>query len=300
MMKFAASALFILMLCFVPALGQSDTKWEQIRSNDSRMAFMMPVTLRHFYDAEGFIIGALSGDVVASDFHVINAYDDEAIISVESFRASEAGTVQIYELEKQRKTVTGSSKSKVNGVTIRELTIGADNFTGIRQYFHLNGYNYIITAASRKPGSQFTKRFLDSIKFAGKDEKVTFTGVPLEKVIRHPVDLEIADEDTTKTAVTTSGPKKDEPGVVKMALVHAPNPSFTGVARTKGTQGRIRLRVVLAADGLPSKVTIQKSLDNGLLRQAVFCAIRTKYLPKLKDGRPIDSTNPIEYFFGIR
>jgi hypothetical protein len=46
-------------------------------------------------------------------------------------------------------------------------------------------------------------------------------------------------------------------------------------------------------------ITVLKTLPEGLLRQAVFAALRTKFIPKEKDGLPIATKSTFEFGFHI-
>lgn len=300
MLKTAFTVLSLIGFLLTASSAQ-EPSWADIRSDDGRMAFQMPVTLRHFYDADGFIISSQGGDIEASAFHILNAYYDNAIVSLEGFKGSPSGLERLYDSDRGRRDVTGTSKAKVSGIEIREITYKTNAFVSERRYFRVGEVNYIVTAASRDPDSAFTKKFLESFRFAAKDESVFSAGVPLMNVKRHEISVEVKGQLDDDKSNSAAGPKKNaEEGVVKLAVVHKPFASYTGAARQKGTAGTIQLRVTFANEGLINNIVVERSLENGLLRQAIFSAIRTKYLPKTKNGLPVDSTNPIVYTFDIR
>ena len=63
--------------------------------------------------------------------------------------------------------------------------------------------------------------------------------------------------------------------------------------------GVVRLRIRMAKDGFISAVSINKTLSDDLLRQTLFAAIRTRFIPNEQDGEPKDTARSVEYSFSI-
>jgi hypothetical protein len=59
------------------------------------------------------------------------------------------------------------------------------------------------------------------------------------------------------------------------------------------------LKIVFAENGFIPKIEATQVLPDGLLRQAVFAAIRIKFLPEEKDDIPQTITKTVEYSFAI-
>ena len=82
-------------------------------------------------------------------------------------------------------------------------------------------------------------------------------------------------------------------------IVSKPFASYTDAARSNGEQGIIRMRITFSKEGRISKLALVQTLKEGLQRQAVFAAIRIKFIPQEKNNEPLTVTKLIEYSFNI-
>jgi TonB family protein len=88
--------------------------------------------------------------------------------------------------------------------------------------------------------------------------------------------------------------------VTERAVIHArPEPGFTEAARQNNTQGLVRVRLVLSADGTVKHILVVRGLPHGLTEQAVNAARRIRFTPATKDGRPVSTVVTVEYNFHI-
>ena len=85
----------------------------------------------------------------------------------------------------------------------------------------------------------------------------------------------------------------------KAVIVKKPDPGFTEDARRAGTSGVVRLRVVLAADGLVKHILVIKSLRNGLTERAIKAARAIKFKPATVNNVPVSQFVTLEYNFNI-
>lgn len=83
----------------------------------------------------------------------------------------------------------------------------------------------------------------------------------------------------------------------KAVLTLKPEPMMTEIARNNGTSGVVKLRVVLAADGRVTNITVIQALRDGLTEQAIQAASRIKFVPAQKDGHPVSQFQPMDYRF---
>ena len=67
-------------------------------------------------------------------------------------------------------------------------------------------------------------------------------------------------------------------------------------------QGIVRLSVVVQPDGTVSDVRVVKSLDSvlGLDDEGIKAALRWRFTPGTKDGRPVAVRVPLEMVFTLR
>jgi TonB family protein len=69
--------------------------------------------------------------------------------------------------------------------------------------------------------------------------------------------------------------------------IYKPDPPYTKKARAAKLQGTVQLQVRVGVDGTVSDVKVVKPLGKGLDESAVQTVMTWKFLPALKDGKPI-------------
>ena len=147
------------------------------------------------------------------------------------------------------------------------------------------------------------KRFLDSLIFnPDTGEKPQVNSILFSSLKATPVNLttaeKSADEDKKgKTDKKANDLNKNDTS--KLIIVKKTPPSYVDSARMKSVQGKIQLRTTFSENGFISAIEILKSLPEGLLRQAVFAALRIKFLPREDAGKTVSTTKTIEYDFAI-
>lgn len=85
----------------------------------------------------------------------------------------------------------------------------------------------------------------------------------------------------------------------KPRLLTRPEPAYTEKARQQQVAGTVVLRAVLAADGKVQNVLVLRSLPYGLTEGAIKAARKIKFVPAVKDGRPVSQFIQIEYNFNL-
>lgn len=86
---------------------------------------------------------------------------------------------------------------------------------------------------------------------------------------------------------------------VKARVISKPEPSYTEEARQKQVTGTIVLRAIFAANGQVVGIRAVSGLPNGLTQQAINAARRIKFIPAVKDGRPVSMYIQLEYNFNL-
>lgn len=86
---------------------------------------------------------------------------------------------------------------------------------------------------------------------------------------------------------------------VKARITSRPEPGYTEEARQNKIRGTVVLRAILAANGRVVGIRVVKGLSEGLSEQAIDAARKIKFVPALKDGRPVSMFVQIEYNFNI-
>jgi len=85
----------------------------------------------------------------------------------------------------------------------------------------------------------------------------------------------------------------------KAAIRSRPEPLYTERARESQTTGTVVLRMVLAADGTVKYIVAIRRLPDGLTESAISAARKIKFIPAMKDGRPVSQYVTIQYNFNI-
>jgi TonB family protein len=88
-------------------------------------------------------------------------------------------------------------------------------------------------------------------------------------------------------------------------IVYKPKPSYTDIARKKGIEGNVLLRVTLLANGEVgsienvTKKRAKKLLKYGLVDRAIEAAKSIRFEPKIVNGTPVSVVVTIDYGFTI-
>lgn len=85
----------------------------------------------------------------------------------------------------------------------------------------------------------------------------------------------------------------------KARILARANPTYTEEARAALVSGTVILRAVFAADGIVKNILVVQSLSNGLTERAVEAARQIKFIPAVKNGRPVSQFVQIEYNFNL-
>ena len=98
------------------------------------------------------------------------------------------------------------------------------------------------------------------------------------------------------TGVSTSGSyrRADE-----LLILSKPKALYTDAARINDTEGSVRLKVTLMANGQVGSIIPVSTLPHGLTEQAVAAARQIKFEPKKMDGVPVSTTVTIDFSFEI-
>lgn len=82
-------------------------------------------------------------------------------------------------------------------------------------------------------------------------------------------------------------------------LLSKPEPQYTEEARRNQITGTVTLRVVFSGMGEVTQIRAVQTLPFGLTERAIAAARQIKFLPALKDGRPVSVFMQLEYNFNL-
>lgn len=96
-------------------------------------------------------------------------------------------------------------------------------------------------------------------------------------------------------------PPDESRPATKATILNAPRPEYTEAARTNKTQGTVKVRVLLGADGRVKQARVEAGLPDGLDERAIEAASRLRFRPATdRDGRAVDSWVTVSVNFTIR
>jgi TonB family protein len=82
-------------------------------------------------------------------------------------------------------------------------------------------------------------------------------------------------------------------------ILSKPEARYTEEARKNNITGTVVLRAVLAANGEVTNIVPIQRLPYGLTESAIAAAKQIKFIPAMKDGRPVSQYVRLEYTFTI-
>lgn len=88
-------------------------------------------------------------------------------------------------------------------------------------------------------------------------------------------------------------------GVSAPRAIYDPDPEYSEEARKAKFQGTVLLWVIIAPDGRPRDIRVQRSLGMGLDQRAIDAVSRWRFEPATKDGRPVAVQVNIEVNFRL-
>lgn len=167
--------------------------------------------------------------------------------------------------------------------------------------------------ASAPPGPDGDRPDLEAVKAVAEERRSRLdeAGAALERLVRLKPDSKAVAGWREQLEAVRLYAKAYDPSdptrtvfrgteVTQRAVIHdKPEPEFTPLARSRGTSGVVRLRLVLAADGEVKHILVVRGLPNGLTEASIRAARRIRFTPAVKDGRPVSTAVMVEYGFHI-
>lgn len=86
---------------------------------------------------------------------------------------------------------------------------------------------------------------------------------------------------------------------VKPRLITKPEPSYTEAARQAQITGTVILKVVFASNGTITNIRVVEGLPRGLTERCIAAARKIKFVPGVKDGKPVSTWMQVEYNFNL-
>ena len=105
-----------------------------------------------------------------------------------------------------------------------------------------------------------------------------------------PADLPVeGNGNQAEPAPVASVFRSDAPPALKAAYLHNPPPAYPPIARRNGEQGTVTLRVLVARDGAPASVSVERSSGYAHLDRSALEAVRAwRFAPAHEQGEPVE------------
>lgn len=305
MKKFVLFLVFISFTLIFSALtvaaqNKEDLQWFRVQSDNGEFSVEIPAKYNHVYDKDGFSTSRKSNNYQLKEMHLVNAYYEKTLLSFESYTAKKGSLEAEYEVDQRFPKEIKASEFESNNTKIKQLSLKTDDYYWVKQYLESKTHIYILTVATRNGENEVMKRFLNSLSFRADTKEKPDSNIALYSSLKvTPVVLIKAEKDKKIAADDKISTKDKVDDKSKLLIVNKPVPAYTDSARMKGVQGVIQLKTTFAEDSFIPKIEIVKVLPEGLLRQAIFAALRIKFMPEEKEGKPVAVIKTIEYNFAI-
>lgn len=86
---------------------------------------------------------------------------------------------------------------------------------------------------------------------------------------------------------------------VRARITKKPEPSYTSKAKEERIFGTVFLKVVFSANGRVENIQVVAGLPYGLTEQAIKAAEKIKFVPAMKDGKPVSVWMHLVYNFNL-
>lgn len=312
-MKRKILCVLILLLCSVciysqqlqvsPTPSDKTNDWIRVRSETGDFSIEIPAKYSYFYDKDGITFSQNRNTHWLKEMQVINAYYENTLVSVESFGTGNEALKDLVQLESFFPKELVVSDFKRNNIEIHQIVSETSDYYCIRQYFSSKNRIYVLTAASRNGKTEIINKFLESLVLTSKEEEIKDEkSVLISNLKPTPINLITKKrKKDAKSDANKTNANKDETDdkISRVIIVKKPRPSYTDAARMKGVQGNIQLRLKFDENGYIPEIEIVKDLPEGLMRQAIFAAVRMKFLPEIENGIPRAITKTVEFSFTI-
>ena len=276
--------------------------WIRVQSDNGEFSIEVPAKYKFYRNQDGFFDSKDSTSFHLKNMNMLNAYESGTLLSLETYEAGRGALSAIYEGDLSNNKDAKKTELKRNEYKLKQLVSNSEKSYVIRQYFNSKKYIYVLTAASRTGETEQMRRFFDSLIFrtdttAGM-AAANWTKLRDLPITETQVEMKL-DSDDVKSAGNKPVDKPKDDSILALTILSKPRAAYVEAARQKRVVGTVRVRLTFAEDGFVSNIVVLKTLPEGLLRQALFAAIRMKFLPKTKIGIPESSKNVVEYTFSI-
>ena len=174
--------------------------------------------------------------------------------------------------------LTTERNLNINGFAGKEYSLQNKTYPGMVQFFATERrlYRFTATGPTEHAG---VKQFFSSIILGKKHE-----GTKIEDGPGIPLELDTGERIFLGSEVDT-----------KARLLAKPEPVYPA----DGRRGRVVLRAIFAADGTVRNIRVLSTVDEELTDKAIEAAMRIRFTPARKNGKPVPMWIQLEYNFNL-
>ena len=274
----------------------------RVQTDDGEFSIEVPPNYKYYVNTAGFITTALGGvdEYWLKNMRMFTSVENGSLLSFEMYEAKRGALDALYDQDSHKRENIKVSTIKNPDFSIKQIFTVSDDYYCVRRFFYSKNNIYILTAASRDGETAEVKKFLDSLEFhpdsretpsngAAKLSSLKVTDISVGSDLKAPEPQKKPDQKPVAKA-------KDKNDLI---ILTRPRPSYVESARYGRVSGTVRVKAKFEDDGFMPEVVVLKQLPEGLLRQALFAAIRIRFLPKLENGRAVSTVKQIEYSFEV-
>lgn len=288
-------------------------RWIRVQSDNGEFSVEVPDNSDYLFDAEGFD-GQYNNDIIRlKNMSLLNAFTEKTLLSFEVYEGDADALSGDVAADKK-----AGAYSEINfgGAPIKQIITKTAEFYSVRWYFNSKKHVYIMTAATRTGETPAMKRFLNSLVFKPdstapaakiptfarlKKSKVEIALAP-KKTEKKPENAKTNSNNSTPKPVGTPKPAAaslEKTTVKPLVIVSKLRSAYTESARLNKVTGRVVLSVNFAPNGGVRRISVVDSLPDGLTRQAIFSALRLKFLPSEENGKPVERRNLLVFEYEL-
>lgn len=273
-------------------------EWQRVQSDNGEFSIELPKNCSYFYEKDGFSAASMNSTVEhqLTNVQMLNCYQDQTLTSVEVYNTKNPKAI----VERLYRGVSDKAQPRVKKTRqgkfeIRDSTKQTQQSLYNAKYIISKTHIYVLTTATRNQSSATGQRFFASLRLSDDGSTAKDTLISSLKNAATEFVIERPENSPAKDETTNAEDKSVKPFVILNKII----PNYTESARNKGVRGTVRFRVTFSENGNISKLVILNSLPGNLTREAIFTALRTRFLPSEKDDKPISVTKVVEYGFNM-
>jgi protein TonB len=137
------------------------------------------------------------------------------------------------------------------------------------------------------------------------DEPSEFAPFKPSEPVAAPVQASPPPSTSSSASSTSSQTTNSEPTFTEANFranyAHNPKPDYPAVARSRGWQGKVLLRVKVSAEGLSDDVSVEQSSGHDILDESAVEAVKKwRFIPAKRGDTPVSSSVIVPIDFKLR